>query len=62
MLGVCLGLIKYVVLIRICFIDFRKKIIKDRDLIILLVIGILLGVERNNFEKVFDAVIDFIYS
>ena len=41
MLGFCLGLIKYVVLTRICFIDFRKKIIKDRDLMILLVIGIL---------------------
>ena len=53
MLGFCLGLIKYVVLARICFIDFREKIIKDRDLVILLVIGILLGVERNNFEKVY---------
>nr|WP_315048680.1 prepilin peptidase [uncultured Leptotrichia sp.] len=53
MLGFCLGLIKYVVLVRICFIDFREKIIKDRDLIILLVIGILLGVEGNNFEKVY---------
>lgn len=53
MLGFCLGLIKYVVLARICFIDLRKKIIEDRDLVILLVIGILLGVERNNFEKVY---------
>ena len=53
MLGFCLGLIKYVVLVRICFIDFREKIIKDRDLVILLVIGILLGIERNNFEKVY---------
>lgn len=53
MLEFCLGLIKYVVLVRICFIDFREKIIKDRDLVILLVIGILLGVERNNLEKVY---------
>ena len=29
------------------------EIIKDRDLVILLVIGILLGIEKNNFEKVY---------
>ena len=48
-----LEIIEYIALFYICIIDIRKKIIPDRGLIILVIIGLLKGMINTNIEGYF---------